>query len=61
MTQNQWQPIETAPKDKEILLFGRWLSGNIEVRQGKFLATRWPFVGQGQPTQWMLLDTDKAT
>jgi hypothetical protein len=50
---SNWQTIETAPKDREIILAGRWLSGNWEVRHGSFLATRWPFVGQGMPTHWM--------
>jgi len=52
---SEWQPIETAPKDGEILLSGQWLSGTWEVRIGRWLVHRWPFVGEGQPTYWMPL------
>lgn len=50
-----WQPIITAPKDTEILLAGQWLSGKWDIQMGKFLASRWPYVGQGQPTHWQPL------
>ncbi len=50
-----WLPISTAPRDREILLRGAWLSGRHEIRLGRYLATRWPFVGEGQPTDWMPL------
>jgi hypothetical protein len=54
---HEWMPISTAPKDGTviILLAGKWLSGEWEVRSGTFLATRWPFVGSGMPTHWMPL------
>ena len=25
---NEWQPIETAPKEKNVLIFGGWVSTN---------------------------------
>lgn len=50
-----WQPIETAPKDCEILLAGQWLSGSWQVTTGQWLINRWRFVGEGQPTHWMSL------
>ena len=51
----EWQPIETAPKYQVVLLAGRWLSGRWEVATGEWLISRWPFVGEGQPTHWMPL------
>lgn len=57
---SEWQPIETAPKDEELILAGQWLSGRWEVRNGRWLANRWPFVGFSQPTHWMPLPTPPA-
>lgn len=52
----EWKPIESAPKDREIILAGQWaLSGNWDVKVGQYLATRWPFVGERQPSHWMPL------
>ena len=47
-----WRPICTAPKDRDLQLAGQWLSGHWEVRCGRYLVTRWPYVGQEQPTKW---------
>ena len=50
-----WQPIETAPKDQEILLAsrrGRFDPRGWEIRIGQWLINRFPFVGSGQPTHW---------
>jgi len=52
----EWRPISTAPQDKEVLLRGEWLSGKKSYLVGRYLVTRWPFVGQGQPTHWKPLD-----
>jgi len=49
---SDWQLIDTAPKDKDILLAGQWLSGTWDFHVGRYLVSRWPFVGQGQPTHW---------
>lgn len=55
-----WQPISTAPKDRVILLAGRFLSGAWEVISGEWLVTRWPYVGQGQPSHWQPLPEPPA-
>lgn len=47
-----WQPIESAPKDKPIILTGQWNSGKWEVICDQWLLNRFPFVGWGQPTNW---------
>ena len=58
----EWRAIDTAPKDgSEVILAGKWLSGKWEVRPGRYLATRWPYVGQGQPTHWMPLPTPPSS
>jgi hypothetical protein len=53
---NGWLPIETAPKDgRPLRLAGQWLSGNWDITVGSWLASRFNFSGQGQPTHWMPL------
>lgn len=52
----EWQPIETAPKDRTILLAGKWMFGEWEITADRYLATRFPFVGGSNgPTHWMPL------
>lgn len=57
---DDWQPIDSAPKDCEIILAGQWRSGQWEVRSGQWLINRWPFVGEGQPTHWRPLPSPPA-
>lgn len=60
MRGQSWQPIETAPKDRRILLFqgGVWKGGWDECER------KWMGAGAGvfivQPTHWMELPTPPA-
>lgn len=55
----EWQLIETAPKDRDILLAGKYdgigQSGRWDMQVGRFLANRFPFVGNKGPTHWAKL------
>ena len=56
MTERRWQPIETAPDDRKVLLAGEWQSDQWEITVGEFSTGRWPFVGlRGRPSHWMPL------
>jgi hypothetical protein len=63
-TRMEWQPIATAPKKGQVLLAARrhspWFSEEWEFGIGEYLATRWPFLGAGQPTHWMPLPEPPA-
>ena len=75
--ESQWQPIETAPKDCNIILFGRWWSDEqgwmkepVIGRWNQKTDGRWEFANAGgwwgiRPTVWMPLpqhpDTGETT
>ena len=54
-----WQPIETAPKNRPIVLAGQWdgfgQSGEWDIQIGTWLINRFPFIGNNAPTHWMPL------
>jgi hypothetical protein len=56
---SEWQPIETAPKDRPIMLAGQWggfgQSGEWDIQIGTWLINRFQHVGTDVPTHWMLL------
>ena len=55
MAPQNWQPISTAPKDRELLLAGQWnLTGNWDIQIGQWLINRFPFIADG-PHYWMPL------
>ena len=53
---NTWRPIETAPKDRQIILAGQWdgpyQSRAWDIQIGEWLAKRFPWVGHTGPTHW---------
>lgn len=64
-TTSEWQPIETAPKDKKIILacreveIGRWDDDSFSKKPRPFW-NRWSVFGvsrerANQPTHWMPL------
>jgi hypothetical protein len=56
----EWRSdMQNAPKDRNIMLAGQWLSGEWDVQIGQWLVNRFPFVGQGQPTRWAEVPTPK--
>lgn len=75
--ESQWQPIETAPKDCNIILFGRWWSDEqgwmkepVIGRWNQKTDGRWEFANAGgwwgiRPTVWTPLpqhpDTGETT
>lgn len=58
---NQWQTIESAPKDREVLLFypclggkivnGNWLCLNEDL--GYFYSAYFSYTAEYKPTHWM--------
>lgn len=60
----EWLPIETAPKNKPILLGAYGLEGFLEM-SGYWADTDWYFIGGGwmgvQPTHWRPLHAPPAT
>lgn len=61
---SEWKTIDSAPKDRPILLAGRWdgqfQSGNWDYCIGEWLVNRFPFVGESGPTHWKELEPPKA-
>ena len=54
----EWKAIETAPKDREVILAARYeKSGVWDIQIGAWLEykSRWPYVGQYHPTHWQPL------
>ncbi len=61
----EWQPIETAPKDKRVLLFdGDWVSAGAYTDYDNFGwvmdSDEGPHSGPG-PTHWMPLPAPPST
>ena len=54
----EWQPIETAPKDRPILL-AAWVAAGpyyvLEVGWWEEDGGHWAFGSEGDPTHWMTL------
>jgi len=52
-----WQPIETAPKDGEIILLASITDAYVMVREGRWDAKTgrwsWPWISDISPTLWM--------
>jgi hypothetical protein len=64
MTQNNWQPIETAPKNQRILACVSNEYWNIEIVQWHERDNAWiygDFDHWMQPTHWMPLPTPPTT
>lgn len=59
---NRWQPIETAPKDCDVLLGAFYDSGYWDVQLGHWQPhnKRWPPTGQNQPSHWHHIPTPPA-
>ncbi len=52
---NEWNPIETAPKDGTLIKIrqGRWQPVHARWRNGRWSIVE--FFGPSKPTHWMLL------
>lgn len=59
----EWQPIETAPKDRAILVYGLRYSGEGYQEVTHWYSDRWPIEwmeGYHTPTHWQPLPDPPA-